>query len=50
MRMITILINGKSYDINLETGIVRTYMFSKGGDESGDIEGYEDVGKIIGDK
>lgn len=47
MKKLEILINGKRYEINLETGTIVTYTFLKGDEAAGDIEGYEAVGKVV---
>lgn len=47
MNVMTIAIGRKHYTIDLATKSVWEYTLSKGGDEFGDIEGYEDVGTII---
>lgn len=47
IQKIQIEIGRKTYAIDLETGDVSTYEFSRGCDESGDSEGFEVVGKIV---
>lgn len=48
IKKIDVKINDKPYTINLETIDVWQYVFSRGGEESGDIEGWECVGEVIG--
>lgn len=44
---IAIQIKGKNYLVNLKDKSVWEYVFSRGGEENGDIEGWEIVGKIL---
>lgn len=47
VRKIFIKIGNSSYCVNLETGNVIEYVYSKGSDEDGDIEEQVTVGKIV---
>lgn len=46
--IINIRIGQTTYRLNLASGTVWSYKFSRGSDESGDFEGWEPVGNIVG--